>query len=127
MITDLEAENDHLYPLKKRHQWEQVNDVTWKLAAADFTNVPASHGQWAGYRTAKAWAWVINVGSPVGAPGHHVWLVRCEDRSIGRTTIAKAKAAAVEMMTNLSMGTLIDDPVDHLNRMQACLADQPAT
>jgi hypothetical protein len=25
------------------------------------TNVPASHGQWGGYRTTKALAWLINL------------------------------------------------------------------
>src|SRR6516165_9402682 len=33
-----------------RFQWEKVNSVTWKLTDGAFTQVPASHGQWSGYR-----------------------------------------------------------------------------
>ena len=50
---------------QKTHlRFEKVNDVTFKLTDGEATNVPASHGQWGGYRTTKAVAWVINI-----APG----------------------------------------------------------
>ena len=42
-------------------KFENVNEATWKLTNGEMTNVPASHGQWGGYRTSKAIAWVINV------------------------------------------------------------------
>jgi hypothetical protein len=29
-------------------------EITWKLTIGEMTNVPASHGQWGGYRTSKA-------------------------------------------------------------------------
>src|SRR5262245_57462441 len=38
--------------------FERVNDVTFKLTNGEVTNVPASHGQWGGYRSTKAVAWV---------------------------------------------------------------------
>ena len=54
--------------------FEQVNEATWKLTNGEMTNVPASHGQWGGYRTSKAIAWVINV-----AP--NAWLARSGDQT----------------------------------------------
>ena len=51
-----------------------VNEVTWKLTNGEMTNVPASHGQWGGYRVTKAIASVINV-----AP--NAWLARCGDQT----------------------------------------------
>jgi hypothetical protein len=124
MTVDFEAEKDTHTPLKKRSEWVPINDVTWKLASTtDFTNTPASHGKWGGYRSGRALAWVMNVGAVVGAPGHQGWLARCGDRSVGPTTIGKAKAAAVAMVNDPGMGKRIDDPVRHLNRLQARLVD----
>ena len=42
---------------------EKVNEVTFKITNGELTNVPASHGQWGGYRTTKALAWIIKLGS----------------------------------------------------------------
>ena len=53
-----------------RFKFEKVNEATWKLTNGEVTNVPASHGQWGGYRTTRAIAWVINL-----AP--NAWLARC--------------------------------------------------
>ena len=58
---------------KTNLRFERVNEVTFKLTDGEVTNVPASHGQWGGYRTTKAVAWVIKI-----APG--AWLARCRDR-----------------------------------------------
>jgi hypothetical protein len=60
-------------PNPSRFRFEQVNEVTWKLTNGEMTNVPASHGQWAGYRTTRAIAWVIQVEGR--------WLARCEDQT----------------------------------------------
>ena len=48
---------------------ERVNDSTFKITNGELTNVPASHGQWSGYRTTKALAWIIKLGP-------HAWLAR---------------------------------------------------
>ncbi len=47
-----------------------MNGVTWKLTDGTLTDVPASHGQWGGYRVTKAVAWVMEgrpsaMGGPV--------------------------------------------------------------
>ena len=98
----------------------QINEVTWKLASNDeFSHTPESHGQWGGYRTSKALAWVISVGGP----GHWSWLARCDNRSTGPTTINKAKRAAVAMVTDPGMGKVLDDPISHLNAIAATLHD----
>src|SRR3954447_18688081 len=68
--------------------FKKVNDVTWKLTDGEMTNVPTSHGQWGGYRTAKAVAWVIGVG-----PGQ--WLARCGDQACGPSSITEPKASAM--------------------------------
>jgi len=41
---------------------ERVNDSTFKITNGELTNVPASHGQWSGYCTTKALAWIIKLG-----------------------------------------------------------------
>ena len=99
-------------------RFEEVNDVTLKLTDGGGSNVPGSHGQWGGYRAARALAWVINVG-----PGHRSWLARCGDRSVGPTTIGKAKKAAMTMVSDQGMGRVLDDPTAHLNRLAARLLD----
>jgi hypothetical protein len=100
----------------------QVNEVTWKLASnAEFSHTPGSYGQWSGYRTGKGLAWVICLG-----PGHRSWLARCDNRSIGPTTINKAKRAAVAMVADAGMGKVLDDPIPHLNAIAARLHDDDA-
>src|SRR5262245_4053686 len=71
-------------------RFERVNEVTFKLTDGEITNVPASHGQWGGYRTTKAVAWVINI-----APDH--WLARCRHEVSGPVPFAKAKPKAFAM------------------------------
>ena len=61
-------------PNPSRFKFEKINEATWKLTNGEMTNVPASHGQWGGYRTSKAIAWVINV-----AP--NAWLARSGDQT----------------------------------------------
>jgi hypothetical protein len=64
LAWELEPKN---LSLKSRLRFERVNEITFKLTDGEATNVPASHGQWGGYRTTKAVSWVINI-----APGQ--WL-----------------------------------------------------
>ncbi len=61
-----EFEPENLSQKTKLH-FERVNEVTFKLTDGEVTNVPASHGQWGGYRTTKAVAWVIKIATwPAG-------------------------------------------------------------
>ena len=93
-----------------------MNEVTFKLTDGEVTNVPASHGQWGGYRTTKAVAWVINI-----APGQ--WLARCRDEVCGPSSFHEAKANALAMARGACGDYFIENPIDHLNGLQARLLD----
>ena len=77
-----EIENvDVLAPKKRppnpsRFEFEELNEVTWKLTNGEMTNVPARIGHWAGYRTSKAIAWVIDVGTEKPA-----WIARHKNQA----------------------------------------------
>ena len=101
---------------KTRLRFERVNEVTFKVTDGESTNVPASHGQWGGYRTAKAVAWVINI-----APGQ--WLARCRDEASGPSSFNEAKANALAMARGAHGDYFIENPIDHLNGLQALLLD----
>ena len=114
---DLEADFDTHTPLIRRFQWNQINEVTWKLAdTAAFSDTPMSHGQWQGYRTRKAVAWLVGLGGGQ-------WLARCGDRSAGPMTIAKAKKMALAMALDPGIGKPLLDPIGNLNKLQAWLLD----
>jgi hypothetical protein len=91
-------------------RFEQVNEVTWKLTSGSGADVPASRGQWGGYRTTKALAWVINVG-----PG--VWAARCRDMASEPLPLTRAKTAAQRMVVAGLHDHRVTCPVDHLNQM----------
>ena len=91
-----------------------MNEVTFKLTDGEVTNVPASHGQWAGSRTTKAVAWVINL-----APGQ--WLARCRYEASGPSSFNEAKANALAMARGARGDYFIENPIDHLNGLQARL------
>jgi hypothetical protein len=78
---------------KKPLRFERVNEVTWKLTDASFTDVPASHGQWGGYRTTRAIAWVMEVGPKQ-------WVARCGDMASHPLPLAEAKRAAMRMVVS---------------------------
>ena len=71
-------------------QCEKVNEVTFKITEVELTNVPASHGQWGGYRTTKAFAWIIKLGS-------EAWVARCGDQICNPTSFKEAKSQALAM------------------------------
>lgn len=98
-------------------RFERVNESTFKLTDGEYTNVPASHGQWGGYRTTKAIAWVVNI-----APGH--WLARCLNEVSGPLPFAKAKANAIAMARGAHGDYFIENQIDHLNGLQARLLDR---
>ena len=102
--------------LKSKLHFERVNEVTFKLTDGEFTNVPASHGQWGGYRTTKAVAWIINI-----APGQ--WLARCRGEASGPSSFNEAKANALAMARGGCGDYFIENPIDHLNELQARLLD----
>lgn len=102
---------------KTNLHFDRVNEVTFKLTDGESTNVPASHGQWGGYRTTKAVAWVINI-----APGQ--WLGRCRDEASGPSSFNEAKANALAMARSACGDYFIKNPIDHLNRLQARLLDR---
>ena len=86
------------------------------------TNVPACHGFWGGYRTTKAVAWVIDVGTEKSA-----WLARYKDQCCGPMPLKEAKAAALAMAKR-SVGDyqVFSDPTAHLNGLAARLLDAEA-
>jgi hypothetical protein len=102
---------------KTNLHFDRVNEVTFKLTDGESTNVPASHGQWGGYRTTKAVAWVINI-----ARGQ--WLGRCRDEASGPSSFNEAKANALAMARSACGDYFIKNPIDHLNRLQARLLDR---
>jgi hypothetical protein len=97
-------------------RFERVNEVTFKLSDGELTTVPASHGQWGGYRTTKVIASVINV-----APG--LWLARCRNQVSGPSPFNEAKANALAMAKGAPGDYFIENPIDHLNGLQARLLD----
>jgi hypothetical protein len=103
------------------YRFEQVNDVTWKLTHGQLTNVPASHGQWPGFRTTKAFGWVINVGWPTNSSA---WLARYRDQTCGPMSLAEAKAAAKAVVRGAVGDYTISDPLGHLNGLTARLIDK---
>jgi hypothetical protein len=111
-----EFEPEKLSQKTKLH-FERVNEVTFKLTDGEVTNVPASHGQWGGYRTTKAVAWVINL-----APGQ--WLARCRDEASGPSSFNEAKANALAMARGAHGDYFIENSIDHLNGLQARLRDR---
>ena len=102
---------------KTKLHFERVNEVTFKLTDGEVTNVPASHGQWGGYRTTKAVAWVIYI-----APGQ--WLARFRDEACGPLSFNEAKANALAMARGACGDYFIEKPIDHLNGLQARLEDR---
>jgi hypothetical protein len=102
---------------QKTHlRFERVNDAAFKLTDGEHTNVPASHGQWGGYRTTKAVAWVINI-----APRQ--WLARCRNEACGPSSFNEAKASALAMARGAHGDYRIANPIAHLNGLQARLLE----
>ena len=71
--------------------------------------MPPSHGQWGGFNTTLALAWVIDIGSTAGCLP--AWLARCRDqcrdRSCGPLPFNKAKAAAFAMLKGAAGDALV--------------------
>jgi hypothetical protein len=95
---------------------ERVNDCTFKITNGELTKIPASHGQWAGYRTTKAIAWIIKLNSDA-------WLARCGNRICDPTSFNQAKSQALAMARGAVGDYFVADPIRELNELQARLVD----
>jgi hypothetical protein len=111
-----EFKPENLSPKTSPLRCERVNDSTFKITDGELTNVPASHGQWSGYRTNKALAWIIKLKSDA-------WLARCGDQVCGPSCFNEAKANALAMAKGAHGDYFVRNPVSHLNGLQARLLD----
>jgi hypothetical protein len=112
-VTEVAAEFKPgiLSPKTSPLRCERVNDSTFKVTNGELTNVPASHGQWSGYRTAKALAWIIKLGS-------EAWLARCGNQICNPTSFNKAKSQALAMAMGAAGDYFVADPIRELNQLQ---------
>ena len=109
--TDTERQFRYKSGISGKLAFERVNEVTWKLTDGTMTNVPASHGQWGGYRVTKAVAWVIDVGP--------AWIARYKDQCTNPTDLREAKVAAVAMAKGACGDYVVSNPIAHLNGLTA--------
>jgi hypothetical protein len=93
---------------------EKVNEVTFKVTDGELTNVPASHGKWGGYRTTKAFAWIIKLGPDA-------WVARCGEQICNPTSFKKAKSQALAMARGGDGDYYVRSPISDLNGLQARL------
>ena len=82
------------------------------------TNVPARLGHWGGYRTSKAIAWVIDVGTEKPA-----WIARHKDSTTNPMHLKEAKSAALAMAKGACGDYVVRDPLGHLSGLAARLTD----
>lgn len=88
---------------------EQVNSCTWKVVDPKVkSDVPAKLGHWAGYRTTKALAWVIEIGGN--------WMARCGNEVCNPTNLATAKRQVLAMSVGGLGDYQVSDPIrEHLS------------
>ena len=111
-----EFKPENLSPKPSPLRCERVNDSTFKITDGELTNVPGSHGKWAGYRASKALAWIIKLESDA-------WLARCGDQVCGPSSFGEAKASALAMAKGAHGDYIVRNPISHLNGLQARLLD----
>jgi hypothetical protein len=114
-----EFKPENLSPKTSPLRCERVNDSTFKITNGEFTNVPASHGQWAGYRTTKALAWIIKLEA-------EAWLARYGNQVCGPSTFKEAKANALAMAKGAPGDYQVSNPIAHLKGLTARLIDSKA-
>jgi hypothetical protein len=107
---------ENLSPKTSPLRCERVNDSAFKITNGELTTVPASHGQWAGYRITKAMAWIIKLEAKA-------WLARCGDQVCGPSSFSEAKANAFAMAKGADGDYSVRDSLPHLNGLQARLTD----
>ena len=117
--TDLTKQFRYKSGISENLTFERVNDVAWKLTDGTMTTVPASHGQWGGYRLTQALAWVIDVG-----PDKPAWIARHKDQCSNPTDLREAKAAAIIMAKGACGDYVVRNPIAHLNGLTAHLLER---
>jgi hypothetical protein len=102
----------------KHLKLERVNAGTWKAVNPDIkTDVPAKLGFWAGYRTTKALAWVMDLG-------YGQWMARCGNEVCNPTNLAEAKRQALAMAAGGIGDYRVSDP--EYQELSAIIEDQYA-
>ena len=114
-----EFKPENLSPKTSPLRCERVNEFTFKITNGELTNVPASHGQWSGYRTTRALAWIIKLGA-------EAWLARCGNQACGPSSFSETKANALAMAKGAFGDYCIANPIAHLNGLTARLTDLEA-
>jgi hypothetical protein len=104
----------------KHLKLERVNAGTWKAVNPDIkTDVPAKLGFWAGYRTTKALAWVMDLG-------YGQWMARCGNEVCNPTNLAEAKRQALAMAAGGIGDYRVSDPIKEYQELSAIIEDQYA-
>jgi hypothetical protein len=111
-----ESKPENLSPKISSLCCERVNDSTFKITNGELTNVPASHGQWSGYRATKALAWIFKLEA-------EAWLARCGNQVCGPSSFTEAKTNALAMAKGADGDYFVRNPISHLNGLQARLTD----
>jgi hypothetical protein len=125
LLADVVAtERETLKPVPasafKHLDLEQVNACTWKVVDPNIkTDVPAKLGFWAGYRTTRALAWVINLG-------YGQWIARCGNEVCNPTRLAEAKRQALAMAVGGIGDCQVTDPIKEFQRLSAIIEDRHA-
>jgi hypothetical protein len=109
-----ESKPENLSPKTFPLRCERVNDCTFKITNGELTNVPASHGQWGGYRTTQALAWIVKL-----RPG--AWLARCGYHICNPTSFKEAKMQALAMARRAIGDYFVKNPIRELNQLQICI------
>ena len=91
--------------------FERVNEVTWKLTDGR-GSIAWSGDRGGNYRTTRAVAWLIGIGSGQ-------WVVRYRNRASRPMKLPKARAYALELFKGIRSGKVVDDPIRRLD--QLCL------
>jgi hypothetical protein len=81
--------------------------------------VPAKLGYWAGYRTIKALAWVIDLG-------YGQWIARCGNEVCNPTNLAEAKRQALAMAVGGTGDYQVSDPIKEYQELSAIIEDRYA-
>jgi hypothetical protein len=102
----------------KHLELERVNASTWKVVDPKIkTDVPAKIGFWAGHRTTKALAWVIDLG-------YGQWIARRGDEVCNPTNLAQAKRQALAMAVGGIGDYQVSDPIEEFQQVSAIMEDR---
>jgi hypothetical protein len=88
--------------------FEQVNEVTWKLTDGR-GSIAWSGDRSGGYRTTRAIGWLMAIGNGQ-------WIVRYRNKASKPMRLPKAKAHALEMVRGIWAGQALTDPIKNLHQ-----------